>query len=173
MCAASWTTAAKATCPESLRYELRPLTSATPVSLCDRYAGKVLLVVNTASRCGYTPQYEGLERLAQRYQARGMYVLGFPSNDFGKQEPGDEKQIAEFCRLNYGVNFPMFEKIRVSGATAHPFYRNLAAVSGTPPKWNFHKYLIGRTGQVVANFPSHVVPEDTALINAIEQQLAK
>lgn len=171
--AAPWTTAAEAGCPETLRYELRPLTSATPVNFCERYAGNVLLVVNTASRCGYTPQYEGLERLAQRYQARGLFVLGFPSNDFGNQEPGNEKQIAEFCRLTYGVNFPMFEKIHVTGAMAHPFYRTLSALSGTTPKWNFHKYLIGRNGQVVASFPSHVAPEDTALIDVIDQQLAK
>ena len=172
-CAGSWSSGARAACPETLAYELRPLTSAKPVNLCERYAGKVLLVVNTASRCGYTPQYEGLERLARRYEARGMFVLGFPSNDFGGQEPGNEKQIAEFCRVNYGVNFPMFEKIHVTGAAAHPFYRNLSALSGAPPKWNFHKYLIGRNGQIVASFPSRIEPEDAALIDAIEKQLAR
>ena len=105
---------------------------------------------------------------------RADYLFwGFPSNDFGNQEPGNEKQIAEFCRLTYGVNFPMFEKIHVTGAMAHPFYRTLSALSGTTPKWNFHKYLIGRNGQVVASFPSHVAPEDTALIDVIDQQLAK
>ena len=159
-----------ADCPASLDFQMRPLASYRSESLCDRYAGKVLLVVNTASRCGFTPQYEGLEALYDRYRERGLVVLGFPSNDFA-QEPGSEKDIQNFCRLNHGVRFPMYEKIAVSGPDAHPFYRRLAARGAGYPEWNFNKYLLDRKGVVVARFPSRTRPDDPELIAAIEKLL--
>ncbi|TQM10572.1 glutathione peroxidase [Pseudoxanthomonas sp. 3HH-4] len=149
----------------------RPLAGKAPVNLKEKYAGQVLLVVNTASKCGYTPQYEGLESLHQRYAGQGFAVLGFPSNDFRGQEPGSEKEIQEFCTLTYGVKFPMFEKVTVTGEQATPLYRSLAQATGTAPGWNFHKYLISRDGRVVANFPSKVSPEDPAVVEAIEREL--
>jgi glutathione peroxidase len=127
-------------------------------------------VVNTASYCGFTPQYDGLEKLYREYRDRGFVVLGFPSNDF-EQEPGNDQQIADFCRLTYGVEFPMFEKVRVVGENAHPLYRNLGQASGQFPRWNFHKYLIGRDGKVVGSFSSTVTPESMTLVRAIESQL--
>lgn len=159
-----------ADCPASLDFQMRPLASDRTESLCERYAGKVLLVVNTASRCGFTPQYEGLEALYDRYRERGLVVLGFPSNDFA-QEPGSEKDIQNFCRLNHGVRFPMYEKIAVSGPDAHPFYRRLAARGTGYPEWNFNKYLLDRKGVVVARFPSRTRPDDPELIAAIEKLL--
>jgi len=150
----------------------RPLAGKQAVNLKQRYHGRVLLVVNTASKCGFTPQYEGLEALQKTYAARGLSVLGFPSNDFKGQEPGDEKQIQEFCTLTYGVKFPMFEKVHVVGDQATPLYQRLAAASGVAPGWNFHKYLVGRDGTLVAQFPSKVAPDDKALVAAIERALA-
>ena len=150
----------------------RPLAGKPPVNLKERYAGQVLLVVNTASKCGYTPQYDRLEALHQRYAAQGFSVLGFPSNDFKGQEPGSEEEIQAFCTLTYGVKFPMFEKVVVTGDAATPLYRSLAQATGVAPGWNFHKYLISRDGRVVANFPSKVAPDDPALIAAIERELA-
>lgn len=149
----------------------RPLAGKEAVNLKERYAGQVLLIVNTASKCGYTPQYEGLESLHQRYAAQGFSVLGFPSNDFKGQEPGSEKDIQEFCTLTYGVKFPMFEKVVVTGDNATPLYKSLAQATGTAPGWNFHKYLISRDGRVVANFPSKVKPDDPIVIEAIEREL--
>ncbi|HEY1128216.1 MAG TPA: glutathione peroxidase [Roseateles sp.] len=149
----------------------RPLAGKAPVNLKKAYAGQVLLIVNTASKCGYTPQYEGLESLHQRYAGQGFSVLGFPSNDFKGQEPGSEKEIQEFCTLTYGVKFPMFEKVVVTGDNATPLYKSLAQATGTAPAWNFHKYLIGRNGRVVANFPSKTAPDDPALVAAIEREL--
>ncbi len=157
-------------CPASLDFQMRPLASDRAESLCERYAGKVLLVVNTASQCGFTSQYEGLDVLYDRYREQGLVVLGFPSNDFA-QEPGGEKDIQNFCRLNYGVRFPMYEKIGVSGAAAHPFYRQLALGGGGYPQWNFYKYLLDRNGAVVALFPSRTRPDDPQLIAAIEKLL--
>lgn len=156
---------------EILNFELRPLLGSEPVNLKESYAGKVILVVNTASECGFTPQYEGLQKLYDQYQDRGFVVLGFPSNDFGNQEPGDEEAIAEFCKINYGVEFPMFEKIRVKGENAHPFYRQLAEAAGEVPQWNFHKYLIDRTGNVVGAYDSRVTPDDAGLISEIGKLL--
>ena len=158
-------------CPESLDFHKRPLGDEQPLHLCDVMHGKVVLVVNTASKCAYTPQYDGLEKLHSRYEQQGLIVAGFPSNDFAGQEPGTEKQIQDFCRLSYGVKFPMFEKVRVKGASADPFYRYLASVTGEQPGWNFHKYLIDREGRVVASFPSQVTPGDNQLINMIEEML--
>ncbi|WP_246189356.1 glutathione peroxidase [Pseudoxanthomonas kalamensis] len=163
--------ATTATAGDLLDLEYRPLAGNTPVNLKQAYAGQVLLVVNTASKCGYTPQYEGLEALHQHYAPQGFAVLGFPSNDFKGQEPGSEDQIREFCTLTYGVKFPMFEKVHVTGAEATPLYRELKATTGVEPGWNFHKYLIGRDGKVVAQFPSKVKPDAPELVNAIEREL--
>lgn len=156
-----------------LDHDYRPLAGRQAVNLATAYAGKVVLVVNTASKCGYTPQYEGLEALHARYSGRGLAVLGFPSNDFLGQEPGSEEDIARFCTLTYGVRFPMFEKVVVKGAAATGLYRDLAAATGVAPGWNFHKYLIGRDGRVLAQFPSKVRPDDPALVGAIERALAQ
>lgn len=155
-----------------LDLEYRPLASKQQVNLQQRYHGQVLLVVNTASKCGYTPQYEGLEALQKRYAGRGFAVLGFPSNDFKGQEPGDEKQIQDFCTLTYGVRFPMFEKVHVVGAQATPLYQRLTAATGVGPGWNFHKYLVGRDGKVIAQFASKVTPDDPQLTAAIDKALA-
>ena len=126
-------------CPALLGYTFPSLTDQ-PTALC-QYEGKVLLVVNTASECGYTPQYQGLEALYRRYRDKGLVVLGFPANDFGAQEPGSNGEIAKFCELNYGVSFPMFAKSGVSAGNANPFYASLAKKTGERPHWNFHKYL--------------------------------
>ena len=167
-CAAS---AYGSACPDTLDYHKRPLSGSEPVHLCALLGDKVVLVVNTASKCAYTDQYEGLEALYERFRGRGLVVAGFPSNDFAGQEPGTEKQIQHFCRLTYGVQFPMFEKVSVTGAAADPFYKHLARVSGETPRWNFHKYLLDRNGRVVASFPSQVPPDDPAFISAIEELL--
>jgi glutathione peroxidase len=139
------------------------------------YRGRVLLIVNTASECGYTPQYEGLQKIYKRYRARGFTVLGFPSNDFGKQEPGSDEQIGKFCRMNYGVEFPMFSKCKVLGEDAHPLYRELEsrpAPIGGDVTWNFEKYLVDREGRVVARFDPEVEPEDPRITQRIEDLLA-
>ena len=162
---------AGAACPTLLDSTMETLMQGE-ASLC-RYSGKVLLVVNTASRCGFTPQYEGLEKLYRRYRDRGLVVLGFPSNDFGAQEPGDAKDIAQFCQVNYGVSFPMFAKTRVAAGVADPFYERLAGASGSRPQWNFHKYLIDRRGEKVLAFESKVAPEDRKLVAEIERLLAQ
>lgn len=142
-------------------------------SLC-QYAGKVVLVVNTASRCGYTPQYAGLEKLYRRYREQGLVVLGFPSNDFGAQEPGSAAEIAKFCEQNYGVSFPMFAKTAVRAGAADPFYDGLAKASGgSTPQWNFHKYLIDRRAAKVIPFGTRVAPQDRQLVGEIERMLAE
>jgi glutathione peroxidase len=140
----------------------------------DRYRGSVLLVVNTASRCGHTPQYEGLQALWDKYRDRGLVVIGVPSNDFGGQEPDDEAKIAKFCKGEYGVTFPMTQKCAVRGAGAHPFYRWAEdAASGGAPRWNFHKYIVSRDGRLAASFSSVVDPASPSLIEKIEEELAK
>ena len=149
----------------------RPLAGKTPVNLQQVHGGKVLLVVNTASKCGFTPQFEALEALHAKYQGQGFAVLGFPSGDFMNQEYADEKKIQEFCKLTYGVRFPMFEKVHVKGAEATPLYRDLAKATGEAPKWNFHKYVIGRDGRVLASFGSKTRPDDKAVVDAIEAAL--
>ena len=141
----------------------------------DRYKGKVLLIVNTASQCGFTPQFDGLQVLWQAYQDRGLVVLGFPSNEFGGQDPGANDEIASFCRLNYGVSFPMMAKIEVNGSGAHPLYRWLTqeapGMLGTQAiKWNFTKFLIGRDGRVLKRYAPNEAPE--ALRSDIEAALA-
>ena len=166
-------TAAFAACPAVLDHQVRPLAKDQPVHLCEAYAGQVLLVVNTASKCGFTPQYEGLETLYAELKDQGFAVLGFPSNDFMGQEPGSEEQIAEFCTLTYGVKFPMFQKTVVKGKDASPMYQQLAAAGGGAPGWNFHKYLIGRDGRVIAGFGSRVKPDSAELRSAITAALAE
>jgi glutathione peroxidase len=138
------------------------------------FKGKAVLVVNTASRCGLTPQYDGLQALWSRYRDQGLIVLGVPSNDFGAQEPGSAAEIADFCSTRYHVDFPMTAKQPVIGAAAHPFYQWVLAQAGeaAAPKWNFHKYLIGRDGQLVETFGSRTAPDDPGLIAAIESALA-
>ena len=162
--------AAEFPCPPMLDHKLANLMDAA-VSLC-QFRGKVLLIVNTASECGYTPQYDGLEKLYRRYRDKGFAVLGFPANDFGGQEPGSNKEIAQFCQLNYGVTFPMFAKTSVVGANANPLFRQLSAKTGKPPRWNFQKYLLDKTGQPVAVFESAVEPEDQRITTQIEKLLA-
>jgi glutathione peroxidase len=135
------------------------------------WAGKVLLVVNTASKCGYTPQYQGLQQLQTKYAERGFAVLGFPSNDFGGQEPGSSQEISKFCISMYDVNFPMFEKIKVIGPERSPLYALLSDARGAP-KWNFHKYLVDKHGKPVAAWPSPIEPGSPEIASAIEAQLA-
>ena len=154
-----------------LDHSFRPLAGRAPVNLAQAYGGQVLLVVNTASKCGYTPQYEGLEALHARYAGQGFAVLGFPSGDFRDQEFEDEARIQEFCTLTYGVKFPMFQRVHVVGAEAVPLYRELARQAGQAPKWNFHKYLISRDGRVVASFESRVKPDAPEIVAAIEREL--
>ncbi|WP_317204728.1 glutathione peroxidase [Janthinobacterium sp.] len=157
-------------CPALLKQTFNRLQDEAPQDLC-QYAGKVVLVVNTASYCGYTNQYEGLEALYAKYASKGLVVLGFPSNDFGKQEPGSSKEIADFCYNTYGVKFPMFAKSVVSGPTPNPLYVNLIKLTGKTPAWNFHKYLIDRNGKVLESFPSKVAPDDKKLVGALEKAL--
>jgi glutathione peroxidase len=161
--------AAPASCPAVLKHSFKRLQDEAPQDLC-QYAGKVVLVVNTASYCGYTPQYQGLEALYAKYAARGLVVLGFPSNDF-KQESADAKKIADLCYNTYGVKFPMFASSVVTGADANPLYAELIKATGNQPKWNFNKYLIDRNGKVLDYFPSKVTPQDPALVSKIEQAL--
>ena len=163
-------TAVANSCPDTLNFSFRSLAEDNQVSLCENYADQVLLVVNTASQCGFTSQYDGLESIYDKYRDRGLVVIGFPSNDFA-QEPGSEQEIQTFCRLTYGVEFPMFEKITVKGDAAHPFYQKLAASGNGYPRWNFYKYLVDRDGNVVEVFPSSTRPEDPVLIEAIERLL--
>ena len=159
--------------PALLDHSLRKLASDDEVNLGDEYGGKVVLIVNTASRCGNTPQYDGLEKLYREYGPEGLVVLGFPSNDFFGQEPGTEAEIQDFCRLTYGVKFPMFEKVSVKKGSAHPLFDELAAAAGTYPTWNFHKYLVGRDGNLIAEFSPRTQPYDKQLVASIERALGK
>jgi glutathione peroxidase len=167
------TAAAKpaASCPAVLHHTFNRLQDDAPQDLC-QYAGKVVLVVNTASYCGFTKQYQGLEELYAKYAPRGLVVLGFPSNDFGKQEPGSSKEIADFCFNTYGVKFPMFAKSDVIGPETNPLHTELAKITGQAPKWNFTKYLIDRQGNKIEYFPSKVTPEDKEFVAKVEQALA-
>lgn len=162
--------AGPAACPATLQHTFPRLQDEKPQSLC-QYQGKVALVVNTASFCGFTPQYKGLEALYSRYREQGLVVLGFPSNDFA-QEKGSNKQIADFCENTFGIKFPMFGQSSVRGKDANPLFRQLAEKTGRQPSWNFHKYLIGRDGAVVASYTSVTDPGDQALVRDIEKQLA-
>ncbi len=162
--------AAPAACPPLLQHQFTRLQDDAPQPLC-QYAGKVLLVVNTASYCGYTRQYEGLEALYAKYRPRGLVILGFPANDFGQQEPGSATQIAELCFNTYGVQFPMFNKTVVVRPQRNAFYTQLYQATKAAPQWNFHKYLVGRDGKTVASFPSAVEPDSRELRTAIEAAL--
>lgn len=155
-----------------LDHEYRQLAGKQTVNLQETYGGQVLLVVNTASKCGFTPQYEGLEAMHSKYKDQGFAVLGFPSNDFMGQEPGSEEDIQEFCTLTYGVKFPMFEKVQVRGDSPTPLYADLIKATGEAPGWNFHKYLVDRSGNVIASFGSRTTPDDPKLVAAIEKALA-
>jgi glutathione peroxidase len=158
-------------CPALLRHTFPKLQDESPQNLC-QYSGKVLLVVNTASYCGFTHQYEGLEALHEKYKAKGLVVLGFPSNNFGQQEPGNSKEIADFCFNTYGVKFPMLAKSEVTGKQRNAFYAELDRITQSPPRWNFHKYLIDRSGQKVLAYSSFISPQSSDLVKAIEQALA-
>jgi glutathione peroxidase len=159
-------------CPPLLDREFNRLQTGKPESLC-QYRGKVLLIVNTASYCAYTHQYEGLEAMYRKYKDRGLVVLGFPSNDFGAQEPGSNKEIAEFCRLTYGVQFPMFEKSSVTSLATNPLYADLRSQTSHVPKWNFFKYVIDRSGKLAGTFPSAVAPDNLDLVTLVERLLAE
>lgn len=161
-------------CPALLDRQMPRLQDEKPQSLC-QYAGQVVLVVNTASFCGYTSQYKSLESLYRRYRERGLVVLGFPSNDFGSQEPGSAKDIAAFCENTFGVQFPMFGKSHVkatSGAALNPLYADLARATGQAPRWNFHKYVIARDGRSVTSHASDVDPGSPEFVAGVERLLA-
>lgn len=163
-------TAVDASCSGLLQQSFLRLQDEKPQSLC-QYSGKVVVVVNTASFCGFTSQYEGLEALHAKYKDKGLVVLGFPSNDFA-QETGSNKEIADFCANTFGVKFPMFAKSSVAGKDANPLFKQLAAKTGTAPSWNFYKYVIGRDGQSVASFNSLTAPGSRSFVKEIEKQLA-
>lgn len=169
----TWTYADEASteddaCISWLNQSIGKLNSSQEHDLCALTAGKTVLIVNTASFCGYTPQFKGLEALYQRYKDEGLVVLGFPSDDFN-QEAEEAAEIAEVCFINYGVNFPMTSEIKVKGSAAHPIFKVLA--SKGEPRWNFNKYLISKQGEVLAHYDSDVAPESAAFISAIEKQL--
>ena len=158
-------------CPASLNFKFPRLQDEVAQNLC-QYNGKVVMVVNTASYCGFTPQYEALESISSKYNAKGFVVLGFPSNDFGQQEPGTNKEIADFCKNTYDVKFPMFAKTVVSGSNPNPMFKLLIDKTGTSPKWNFYKYLIDRNGNVVEAYGSLVKPDSKSVTTKIEKLLA-
>ena len=162
--------ATTAACPSLLKHSFNRLQDEKPQALC-QYSGKVLLVVNTASYCGFTGQFEGLEALNAKYAGRGLVVLGFPSSDF-KQEDADAKKTAEVCFNTYGVKFPMFTDTRVKGDGAHPLFAELARATGSQPSWNFNKYLVGRDGKPIAHFGSMTGPDSRKMVSAIESALA-
>lgn len=166
---ASFTTQANE-CPDVLKHMKRKLNSQEVVNMCESYAGKAVLFVNTASKCGFTPQFEGLEALYDTYKDDGLVVVGFPSNDFA-QEYSDESKTAEVCELTYGVNFPMFEPIKVRGNEADPLYAKLAEETGKQPKWNFNKYLMNKDGTTITHYGSRVKPEDEDFLQDIATAL--
>lgn len=157
-------------CPDLLKFMKRKLNSQETVNMCNEYQGKTVLFVNTASYCGFTPQFEGLEALYQTYQDKGLVVLGFPSHDFN-QEDKDEGKTAELCELTYGVKFPMFEAIAVRGDDVDPLYRMLATKSGTTPKWNFYKYLMDKNGNIVDSYSQFTDPTSKGFIKTVEETL--
>jgi glutathione peroxidase len=165
-------TPAAGACPALLQHTFNRLQTGEPQSLC-QFEGKVLVIVNTASYCGNTPQYEGLEAMYRKYKDKGLVVVGFPSNDFGGQEPGTNKEIAEFCRTTYGVQFPMFEKSTVKKGAANPLFVDLIAKTGSAPKWNFHKYVVDRSGTRVVSFSDTVKPDARGLVELVEKLLAE
>jgi glutathione peroxidase len=157
-------------CASALSHTLLSLQDELPQNLC-QYQGKVIMVVNTASFCGFTSQYEGLEKIYARYKDKGFVILGFPSNDFGQQEPGSNKEIAEFCKNTYDVKFPMFAKSSVSGKDANPLFKMLISKTGTTPKWNFYKYLIDRNGNIIESYNSLTKPDSKSITSEIEKLL--
>ena len=159
-----------AQCPAFLNQDFKKLRSEQSINLCEAYAGKPLLIVNTASHCGYTPQFKGLEALNQKYRARGLVVVGFPSDDFN-QEAKQEAETAEICYINYGVTFTMLSPSVVTGTSANPVFKELARKSSSP-SWNFNKYLVDRQGRATAHFGSAAGPTSPALVAAIEKALA-
>lgn len=163
------TTITTASCEPLLQHNFLRLQDEKLQALC-QYSGKVLLVVNTASFCGFTAQYKGLEALYAKYRDKGLVVLGFPSNDFS-QETGSNQEIADFCESTFGVNFPMFTKSSVSGKTANPLFKQLAEWTGSAPRWNFHKYVISRDGQQVSSFDTSVDPGNSVFLREIEKKL--
>jgi glutathione peroxidase len=162
-------TAQQAFCPALLNHTVERLQDEKPQSLC-QFAGQVVLVVNTASFCGFTSQYKGLEALNSQYRDKGLVVLGFPSNDFA-QEKSSNKEIADFCESTFGIKFPMFTKTQVTGDGAAPLFKQLTAQTGQKPRWNFHKYLIGRDGKVIDQYNSMIGPESKTLVLAIDKAL--
>jgi glutathione peroxidase len=161
--------AAAANCPALLNHKFNRLQDESQQDLC-QYAGKAVLVVNTASYCGFTSQYDGLEKLYAKYKEKGLVVLGFPSNDFS-QEPDDNKKIADFCHNTYGVKFPMFSKSSVKGKEANALFAALQKAGAKEPSWNFNKYLIDRDGKLVGSFGSMTRPDDKAFVSALEKAL--
>lgn len=163
----SATASAANSCPDVLKFMKRKLNSQEMVNLCDAYKGKALLIVNTASYCGFTPQFEGLEAMNEEYKDKDFAILGFPSHDFN-QEDDDEGKTAELCELTYGVKFPMFEPIHVKGDDADPLYKMLAKATGEEPSWNFNKYLVNKEGQIIKHYGSRTKPSDEGLRADIE-----
>ncbi|MGF1760770.1 glutathione peroxidase [Photobacterium sagamiensis] len=157
-------------CPEILNHSFNKLNSSEKVAMCQQFKGEVLLIVNTASQCGFTPQYKQLERIHQKYKDKGFSVVGFPSNDF-KQDRGSEADTAKVCYLDYGVTFPMMERTNIKGETVNPVFQSLAHETGVVPQWNFFKYVIDRKGDVVGVFSSRIEPTDDTIIDMIEKQL--
>ena len=160
-----------AACPELLNHRMNNL-DGKPIDLCE-FAGKVVMAVNTASYCGNTPQYKGLEALYQKYKDKGLVVVGFPANDFGSQEPGSAKEIKNFCELTYGVKFPMVEKTSVVAGKANPVFAELEKITGDAPEWNFHKYLIARDGKRAFSYSARTQPESGEIVKQIENLLAE
>ena len=158
-------------CPALLDHKFNSLQGKHE-NLC-QYAGKVVLVVNTASYCGYTEQYKGLQAIYDKYRKQGLVVIGFPANDFGKQEPGSNAEVADFCERTYQVRFPMYEKTSVLEGRANPLFQQLFTITGQRPKWNFHKYLVARDGTTVTSYTSQVAPQSSEMLNQIEKLLAK
>lgn len=175
-CGIAASQAEEKTVPAALNFKAKTI-DGKEVDL-SKYKGKVVLVVNVASRCGYTPQYEGLESLYQKHKDEGLVVLGFPSNQFGAQEPGNDAEIKEFCTSKFDVDFDMFSKVDVNGPMAHPFYKYLTSEETNKPYagkigWNFEKFLIGRNGEVVGRFKPGVEPESDVLVGAVKKELEK
>jgi glutathione peroxidase len=168
--ASNLNTSSTQNCPAVLQHTVERLQDEKPIALC-QYSGQVVLIVNTASYCGFTPQYKGLEALYDQYKSKGLVVLGFPSNDFS-QEPDKNSQIADFCENTFGVKFPMFTKTSVKGAQASPLFKQLAQRTQTAPKWNFYKYLVSRDGQTIKSFNSMTSPDDRAFVAEVEKLLA-
>lgn len=157
-------------CPDILKGEQRLLNSTDTVNLCNEFKGQTLLVVNTASQCGFTSQFDDLEKLYQQYKDQNFVVVGFPSNDF-RQDKGTEEQSAKVCYLDYGVTFPMMARSSVKGSGANPVFEKISKQAGVEPRWNFYKFLVNKHGEVVATFPSSTNPMDSKLRSVIEQQL--